>query len=149
MLIQHIESLMIEKDRAEKTFQYSYDVTLSDLRMLRSTNKEQKQLVESSAFYVGFRLQWILRIFLKGQKFPHGKLDDKQYMINVLQIVDFMTVEDNLVIMLDFDSASFFLTVARLFVGMPWWFITKKGEYKFHFEKEEVAGAEAEFEQKT
>lgn len=106
-------------------------------------------MVESSAFYVGFRLQWILRIFLKGQKFPHGKLDDKQYMINVLQIVDFMTVEDNLVIMLDFDSASFFITVARLFVGMPWWFITKKGEYKFQFEKEEVAGAEAEFEQKS
>ncbi len=51
--------------------------------------------------------------------------------------------------MLDFDSASFFITVARLFVGMPWWFITKKGEYKFHFEKEEAIGAEAEFEQKT
>lgn len=42
MLIQNIESLMIEKERAERLYQHPYNVTLSDLRMLRSTNKEQK-----------------------------------------------------------------------------------------------------------
>lgn len=58
-------------------------------------------------------------------------------MLQVLHIVNFVTVEDNLVTMLDFDADAFFETVVGLFVGKPWLFITKRGETKFNFEKQE------------
>lgn len=42
-----------------------------------------------------------------------------------------MTNEDNLIIMLDFDSQSFFETMDKLFVGEPWRFLTNCGKYRF------------------
>ena len=49
--------------------------------MLRNAKKSRRQEIEQSAYYVGYRLFWILGLFLKGKKFPTGQLDAKQYKI--------------------------------------------------------------------
>lgn len=119
-------------------------MTLFDLRMLRTANKQRRTQIESSAFYVGYRLQWIIRLFLKGKKFPTGEMDLAQYKHQVLSIVDFVTDEDNLAAMLDFDPREFFETMVRLFLGHPWLFITNSGKYQFEFDKR----SQSETEQK-
>ena len=55
----------------------SKQVTDQDMRMLRNMNKQMRSQIESSAYYVGYRLQWIIRLFLKGKKFPSGVLSHK------------------------------------------------------------------------
>ena len=56
-------------------------ITKEDMRMLRNAKKTRRQEIEQSAYYVGYRLFWILGLFLKGKKFPTGQLDAKQYKI--------------------------------------------------------------------
>ena len=40
--------------------------------MLRHAKKNRKQEIEKSAYYVGYKLFWILGLFFKGKKFPTG-----------------------------------------------------------------------------
>ena len=56
-------------------------------------------------------------------------------LTQVLNIVDFVTDEDNLAAMLDFDAESFFTAMVELFTDKPWEFITNHGKYKFAFEQ--------------
>ena len=126
---------MAKIEKATSKGEYVNLVTVQDLRMLRNANKQQRMHVERSAYYVGYKLQWIIRQFLKGKKFPSGELDSAQYKLQVLSIVDFVTDEDNLATMLDFDADAFFETMVRLFIGRPWLFITNSGKYKFQFDK--------------
>ena len=51
--------------------------------------------------------------------------------MQVFSIIDFVTNEDSLATMIDFDPEAFFETVLRLFTGDPWRFITNQGKYKF------------------
>ena len=83
-------------------------ITKEDMRMLRHANKGRKDEIQHSAYYVGYRLLWILGLFLKGRKFPTGKLEATQYKLQVFNIVDFVTDHENLAALLDFDSDSFF-----------------------------------------
>ena len=101
------------------------------MRRIRSFNKEQKQEIEQSAYYVGYRLFWILGNFLKGKKFPTGMLDRVQHKVQVLNIVDFVTDEDNLCSLLDFDAEAFFNVMVNLFTDQPWQFLSSAGNYKF------------------
>ena len=79
---------------------------------------------------------------MKGKKYPTGTLDNNQFKLQVLNIVDFITDEDNLCSMLDFDAEYFFKTVAALFTDKPWNFICSAGKYKFKFQKEPVTEEE-------
>ena len=115
-------------------------VTKEDMRMLRHANKERKEEIQHSAYYVGYRLLWILGLFLKGRKFPTGKLEATQYKLQVFNIVDFVTDHENLAALLDFDSESFFESMVRLFTHEPWNFITHTGNYKFEFQKKAREG---------
>ena len=44
--------------------------------MLKSADKNRKYEIEQSSFYIGYKLLWILSLFLKGKKFPQGDLND-------------------------------------------------------------------------
>ena len=68
-------------------------VTQQDIFLLRNADKSRKYEIEQSYFYIGYKLLWILSLFLKGKKFPSGELDASQYNSHVLNIVDFVTDE--------------------------------------------------------
>lgn len=101
------------------------------MRMLKNLARSKRQMIEQSAYYIGYRLFWIIGLFLKGRKFPSGMLDPAQYKLQVFNIVDFVTDEDNLAAMLDFDAEGFFEMMVRLFTSEPWLFIIKPTNYKF------------------
>mmetsp|Transcript_30020 Transcript_30020/g.39876 ORF Transcript_30020/g.39876 Transcript_30020/m.39876 type:complete len:82 (+) Transcript_30020:369-614(+) len=51
-------------------------VTRQDIHLLQSADKNRKYEIEQSAFYIGYKLFWILSLFLRGKKFPSGELDE-------------------------------------------------------------------------
>ena len=114
-------------------------ITKEDMRMLRNTKNQRKYEIEQSLYYVGYKLFWILGMFLYGKKFPSGTLETIKFKVQVFNIVDFVTDEDNLAAMLDFDAETFFDTMVDMFTLEPWHFITHPGKYKFKFQKKAIA----------
>ena len=109
-------------------------VTKHDIQLLRSADKNRKYEIEQSSFYIGYKLLWILSLFLKGKKFPQGDLMESQFRAHVFNIVDFVTDEQTLALLLDFDAEAFFQTVLFMFNDKPWHYIVRcsKG-YTFEF----------------
>lgn len=76
---------------------------------------------------------------MKGKKFPQGDLIEGQFRAHVFNIVDFVTDEQTLALLLDFDSEAFFQTVVHIFSGKPWHYIIRGSKgYTFEFQKTEV-----------
>lgn len=111
-------------------------VTKQDISMLRSADKNRKYEIEQSSIYIGYKLLWILSLFLKGKKFPSGDLDESQFRAHVLNIVDFVTNDETLALMLDFDAEAFFQTVIYLFSAKPWHYLVNHShDYAFAFQQ--------------
>jgi hypothetical protein len=83
-------------------------VTKKDISLLQSADKNRKYEIEQSSFYIGYKLLWILNLFLNGKKFPSGQLDDSQFKAHTFNIVDFVTNDETLALLLDFDPEAFF-----------------------------------------
>ena len=117
-------------------------VTKQDIHLLRSADKTRKYEIEQSSFYIGYKLLWILSLFLKGKKFPQGDLIEAQFRAHVFNIVDFVTDEQTLALLLDFDPEALFKTIIYLFSDKPWHYIVRcnKG-YNFEFQKPLIEGS--------
>ena len=63
------------------------------MQLLKTADKHRKYEIEQSSVYIGYKLLWILSLFLKGKKFPTGDLDEQQFLAHVLNIVDFVIDE--------------------------------------------------------
>ncbi len=59
-------------------------------------------------------------MFLKGKKFPYGDMTEEQWRQHVIDIVNFITTEEYLKEILEFDPEMFFRVISRLFRGRPW-----------------------------
>jgi len=111
-------------------------VTRQDISLLQSADKTRKYEIEQSEFYIGYKLLWILGLFLQGKKFPSGELDESQFKAHTFNIVDFLTSDQTLPQLLDFDAEAFFQVVLHLFQGKPWSFLVREsGNYLFEFQK--------------
>ena len=53
--------------------------------------------------------------------------------MHVYHIVDFVTNEDNLKEILDFDPEQFFKIMAKLFLGKPWEYLSNCEGHKYEF----------------
>jgi len=112
-------------------------VTKQDIQLLKNADKHRKYQIEQSSFYIGYKLLWILSLFLKGKKFPQGDLIEPQFRSHVFNIVDFVTDEQTLALLLDFDAEAFFQTVIYLFSGKPWHYIIYgRDQWVFKYEHE-------------
>ncbi len=69
-------------------------------------------------------------MFLEGKKFPNDTLDTEQWRINVYHIVNFVTTEEYLKTILDFDPEMFFFVIEKLFKGKPWQFLQEMPRYQ-------------------
>ena len=55
--------------------------------------------------------------------------------MHVYHIVDFVTNEDNLKELLDFDPEQFFKIMAKLFLGKPWEYLSNREGHRFEFQQ--------------
>ena len=115
----------------------SRKITKQDLALLPQADKNMKYEIEQSAYYIGYKLLWIMSNFLKGKKFPQGDLNEVQFKAHTLNIIDFVTDEQTLTLLIDFDAQAFFQVMTLLFHGKPWHYLVYKSkDYHFEFEKQ-------------
>lgn len=70
-------------------------------------------------------------MFLDGKMFPSGFLSTEKFKAHVFDIANFISIENFLEELLQFDSESFFSVIAKLFYDSPYKFlITQKGKAK-------------------
>jgi len=51
--------------------------------MLNIVDSKQKYEIEKSRCYIGYKLLWILKMYLDGRQFPYGSLSNEQYKKSV------------------------------------------------------------------
>ena len=84
----------------------------------RETQKKERQAkldAEHSQTYIGYKLMWIIRLFLEGKKFPSGTLSSFKWRMYVFDIVRFITTPQFLKWFLEFDGYRFFQLILPLF----------------------------------
>ena len=66
--------------------------------------REEKMAVEQSKTYIGYKILWIIRLFLEGKSFPSGSLSSFKWRMYVFDIVRFITQDWFLHWLLEFDA---------------------------------------------
>ena len=80
--------------------------------------------------YIGFKLLWVMSLFIEGKKFPSGSLSTFKWRCYIYDIVRFMTNEKFLVFFLEFDAFSFFDIIKKLFLEQePYEYLKSQQEF--------------------
>jgi hypothetical protein len=93
-----------------------FELSSSDSTKIYDANKEAMFLksrllkldIERSSTYIGYKLLWIMTLFLEGKKFPQGSLSSDKWRFYVYDIVRFCTNDKFMQWFLDFDPEGFF-----------------------------------------
>jgi len=93
-------------------------------------NREKKLDIEHSKTYIGYKLLWIISLFIEGKKFPSGSLSSFKWRCYIYDIVRFLTNERFLSFFFDFDAFAFFDVLLKLFLEHePYEFIRTQYEF--------------------
>ena len=77
-------------------------------------NEIHKRITKSQA-YIGYKILWIIKLFLAGKKFPNGNISERKWRSYVHDIIQFVTNKEMLLTFLYMDSEAFFQVIAILF----------------------------------
>ena len=94
------------------------DTSKKDIYQLCFTTdlpRERRKQTESSKLYLGYKLLWVLRQFLRGKKFPVGDFSEQKHHFYVFGVVKFITNQTILEYLLKIDAECFFATVSAIF----------------------------------
>jgi len=58
--------------------------------MLNIVDSQKKYEIEKSKCYIGYKLLWIIKMYLEGRQFPYGSLSQEQWKKNVLKIAEYI-----------------------------------------------------------
>lgn len=79
-------------------------------------NRKIKLEIEHSRTYIGYKLLWVMSLFMEGKKFPSGSLSQFKWRCYIYDIVRFLTNLKFLSFFLDFDPHGFFDVLKKLFL---------------------------------
>ena len=65
--------------------QANKDKTLDNVKEMMLKDEESRYSIESTYEYIGLKLMYIIKLFIKGDKFPTGKLIKTQYPLFLSQ----------------------------------------------------------------
>jgi len=93
-----------------------FELSSSDSQKIQDEKKQQmfkksralKLDIERSSTYIGYKLLWVISLFLEGKKFPQGSLSIDKWRYYVYDIVRFCTNEKFMGWFLEFDCQTFF-----------------------------------------
>ena len=71
-------------------------------------DSKERKLVVKSQTYLGFKILWVIRLFLNGRKFPQGKIRTKKWRTYIHDIMELLKTQTILKVLLDIDAESFF-----------------------------------------
>ena len=78
---------------------------------------EKKYEIVSSYEYIGIKLLHIVRMYLKGERFPEGILSKEDHHAYLLQTINFITQNDNLFELVQLNAKSYFAAVSEIFLN--------------------------------
>jgi hypothetical protein len=90
---------------------------------LTTVDSHKKYEIEKSKAYIGYKLLWIIKIFLEGKMFPYGNLSQEKWRIHVYDICHVISNEEFFNELLQFDAEQFFKVISKLFYGHPYKFL--------------------------
>jgi len=90
-----------------------------ELNNIDSHSDRYKQIVKSQT-YIGYKILWVIRLFLAGKKFPSGNIRGTKWRTYIHDIMQFISNEEILKTLLNIDSEAFFQIISVLFIdGRP------------------------------
>lgn len=105
------ENLELKRNSATR------QITKEDVKSMQNVDRERRYQIEKSYIYTGYKLLWIIKMFLDGKKFPFGNLSVLQWQQHTYQIIDFIMNDKYMNDVFIFDPEQFFKVIARLFCG--------------------------------
>lgn len=75
----------------------------------------RKYEIEKSRAYIGYKLLWIIKMSLEGKTYPNGHLPAEKHRFHVYDILNFVTTDQFLEELLQFDSECLFRVIAKCF----------------------------------
>ena len=93
-----------------KSQESSDDKSFKDLTLLKHyhPNSEYHKQMEQSQTYMGYKLLWIMYLFLNGKNFPQGSIEDENWRTYVHDIMQFISEKDILKNIIQIDCDLFF-----------------------------------------
>lgn len=91
--------------------------TLDEVKEILLKDEESKFSIEASYEYIGIKLLYIIRLFIKGEKFPSGKLSKKQRIEFLAQSLEFLLRQEEATELMRLNSRTFFTVVSELFLN--------------------------------
>ena len=67
-----------------------------------------KQRIEKSLAYLGYKILWVLHLFIDGKKFPNGKIKPSMWRAYIQDIIEFISNKEYLKMLLNIDAESVF-----------------------------------------
>ena len=102
-------------------------------------NRQLKLEIEHSKTYIGYKLLWVISLFIEGKKFPAGSLSSFKWRCYIYDIVRFLTNERFLSFFFEFDAHTFFAILKKLFLEHePFEFIRTQTDFIAKYQHEIV-----------
>lgn len=92
--------------------------------------RREKIETEHSSTYIGYKILWIITLYIEGKNYPQGNLSSLRWRYYVMDIVRFCTNEKFMHWFLDFDPDSFFAILKKVFIDPePFEFILSQDDF--------------------
>jgi hypothetical protein len=88
-----------------------------DIHMLKDVpyDSTEKQQIERSQTYLGYKILWILNLFINGKKFPSGKIRTVMWRAYIHDILEFLSNPNYLKTLLTIDAETVFQMISIIF----------------------------------
>lgn len=85
-------TILFEANQLDEKTEFLPDKQQRDkVREQQQKDRQAKLDIEHSTTYIGYKLMWVIRLFLQGKKFPTGTLSSFKWRMYVFDIVRFIT----------------------------------------------------------
>ena len=91
--------------------------TLNGVKEILMKDEESKYEIETSYEYIGIKLLYIIKLFIRGEKFPSGKLDRHQRIQFLGQSIEFLLREEEATKLMKLNARTFFSVVSELYLN--------------------------------
>lgn len=91
--------------------------SLDEVKEMCLKDNVSKHEIEASYEYIGLKLLYIIKLFMKGEKFPSGKLANKQKPYFLSQSVEFLLREKEATELMKLSSRTFFTIASEMFLN--------------------------------
>lgn len=91
--------------------------SLNGVKEILLKDEESKYNIEASYEYIGVKLLYIIKLFIKGEKFPSGRLEKHQRILFLGQSIEFLLREEEATELMRLNSRTFFNVVSELYLS--------------------------------